>query len=188
MQFKDDKDDFFDGPDIQEVPKQPKAPQLKPEDPDYWEQTESEFEHLRPGRRWVLWAWIAGAGVIVGLAIACYLWFFSPYVTESTQYGYVENIERRGSVFKTYEGIVIPYKEIMDTTRVYREDFVFSVTDPAVAVALKKLQYANLPVRMEYKRYHSTLPWRGESRVIVVRADTADPAKILPPEFAPKLD
>ena len=37
MQFKDDKDDFFDGPDIQEVPKQPKAPQLKPEDPDYWD-------------------------------------------------------------------------------------------------------------------------------------------------------
>lgn len=32
MNFNDDKDDFFDGPDIQEVPKTPKAPLLKPED------------------------------------------------------------------------------------------------------------------------------------------------------------
>lgn len=185
MIFKDDKNDYFDGPDIQDEPRKPKAPELKPEDPDYWEQSESEFEHLRPRRPWVLWGYIALAGIAIGLAVGVYLRYFSPYVSEATQYGYVEEIEKRGTVFNTYEGILIPYKEIMDTTRVYRNDFVFSVTDPSVAVALRRLQYANLPVRVEYKRFHATLPWRGESRIVVVRADTADPAKILPPEFTP---
>ena len=188
MVIKDDKDDFFDGPDIEEVPKQPKAPVLKPEDPDYWEQDESEFEHLRPQRKgWAFKAWMAAAVVVAGVVIFAYFRYFSPYVSEATQYGYVENIEKRGTVFKTYEGIILPYKELMDTTRVYREDFKFSVKDPDVAVRLRRLQYANLPVRVQYKKYHASLPWRGESRIIVIKADTADPAKILPPEFAPLL-
>lgn len=188
MNFNDDKDDFFDGPDIPETPPAPKMPELKPEDPDYWEQDESEFEHLMPKRSsWHLWVWIAVAGVVIGLFVAVYLRYFSPYVSEATQYGYVEDIEKRGTVFQTYEGVILPYKELMDTTRVYREDFKFSVKDPQVATLLRRMQYANLPVRVEYKRYHASLPWRGESKIIVVAADTADPAKILPPEFSPSL-
>ena len=123
----------------------------------------------------------------VAAFIAVYLWFFSPFVTEAVQYGYVEDIEKRGEVFKTYEGTILPYKELMDTTRVYRKDFVFSVKDPAVAVELRRLQYANPPARVEYEKYHGSLPWRGESRIMVVRVDTADPAKILPPEFSPDI-
>ena len=188
MNFNDDKDDFFDGPDIQEVPKTPKAPLLKPEDPDYWEQDEPEFEHLLPPRRnTTIWLCVAAAVLAVSAFIAVYLWFLSPLVTESVQYGYLEDIEKRGEVFKTYEGTILPYKELMDTTRVYRKDFVFSVKDPAVAVELRRLQYANLPARVEYEKYHGSLPWRGESRIMVVRVDTADPAKILPPEFAPDI-
>ena len=123
MNFNDDKDDFFDGPDIQEVPKTPKAPLLKPEDPDYWEQDEPEFEHLLPPRRnTTIWLCVAAAVLAVAAFIAVYLWFFSPFVTEAVQYGYVEDIEKRGEVFKTYEGTILPYKELMDTTRVYRKD------------------------------------------------------------------
>ena len=69
MNLKDDKEDFFDGPDIPEIPKQPKMPELKPEDPDYWEQPESEFEHLKPKRKdWRMWAGVALAGVVIGVA------------------------------------------------------------------------------------------------------------------------
>jgi len=188
MILKDDKDDYFDGPDIQDVPKPEKTPELKPEDPDYWEQTEPEFEHLRPRNRWVLWMWGALAIMAVLIITSVYLRYFSPYVAEATQYGYVEEIEKRGTVFSTYEGVLLPYKELMDTTRQYGRDFVFSVTDPAVAVELRRLQYANIPVRVGYRKYHAALPWRGESPIIVERVDTADPAKILPPEFSPKFD
>ncbi len=188
MTLKDDKDDFFDGPDIQEMPEAPGMPDLKPEDPDYWEQDESEFAHLLPQENgWKLWAWVAVAVIVTGIVVAAYLRYFSPFVSEAIQYGYVENIEKRGDIFKTYEGVILPYKELMDTTRVYRGDFVFSVKDPKVATMLLRMQYANLPVRVEYKRYHASLPWRGDSRIIVVAADTADPARILPPEFAPDL-
>lgn len=185
MMFNDDKNDFFDGPDIQDEPKKSNAPKLKPEDPDYWEETESEFEHLRPRKKTGFWIMIAACGVAIGILIAMYVYFFTPYVSEATQYGYVDDIQHRGDVFKTYEGVLIPYKEKNDTTRIYPGDILFSVKNPKVAVTLKRLQYAGLPARVEYKRYRVSLPWRGETKMLVVNADTADPAKILPPEFTP---
>lgn len=185
MMFKDDKNDFFDGPDIQDEPKKEESPKLKPEDPDYWDQPESEFEHLRVGRTGRMWLWLVACGLCVGLLIAAYIYFFTPYVSDGMMYGYVDDIEYRGNIFKTCEGVLIPYKEKNDTTRIYPGDVLFSVKDPDVAVALRKLQYANLPARVEFKRYHLSLPWRGEAAMIVVKADTADPAKILPPEFSP---
>ena len=188
MKFEDDsKNDFFDGPDIPEVNKEPKVPVYTPDDPRYWEQPEPEFEHLSPAGRRRVWCWIAGAVVLLIIILTIYFRWFSPYVEGATQYGYVENIERRGTIFDTYEGTILPYRELMDTTRLYSRDFVFSCQNADVATTLRRLQYANLPARVVYKRYHGILPWRGDSKIIVVRADTADPAKILPPEFLPKL-
>ncbi len=185
MIFNDDKNDFFDGPDIQEESQKTKGPKLKPEDPDYWEESESEFEHLRLRKNTKFWLIVAAAGVGICLLVALYIYLFTPYVSDGMQYGYVDDIQNRGDVFKTYEGILIPYKEKNDTTRIYPGDVLFSVKDPDVAVSLKRLQYANLPVRVEYKRYRVSLPWRGETKMLVVKADTADPAKILPPVFTP---
>lgn len=190
MNFNDDKEDFFDEEIVkEEVEKKVKAPEYSPEDPRYWEQPESEFEHLKPldprtRNHW--WVWLVAAGVVIILFMVCYFRYFHPYIEESTQYGYVENIERRGMLFKTYEGIILPYKDIMDTTRVYREDFVFTAV-PEVAAKLRRMQYANMPVRVVYKKYHATLPWRGDSRIVITRVDSVDPAKILPPEFKPEI-
>ncbi|MDE6339272.1 MAG: hypothetical protein K2K97_05740 [Muribaculaceae bacterium] len=186
MNFNDDSEDFFDNSEITEMPQKPKQPELKPEDPDYWEQTEPEFEHLRPNRTWVLWCWCAMVVICIALIIVAYFRYFSPYVSEATQYGYVDTLEKRGNFFNTYEGTIIPYKEIMDTTRIYKGDFVFSVKDAKLATQLRKMQYANIPVRVQYRKYHASVPWRGESRIIVFHVDTADPAKILPPDFAPR--
>lgn len=188
MKFNDDKEDFFDQ-EIVKPEKPVKQPELQPENPDYWEQPESEFEHLIPIdiRHRSLWKWyLAGAVVLIGVIVFIYLRYFSPYVEESVQYGYVENIEHRGTVFKTYEGVMLPYKNIMDTTRVYREDFVFTA-DPKVAATLRRMQFANQPVRVEYKKYHATLPWRGESKVVVVKVDSVSHSQILPPEYRPNL-
>lgn len=182
-----DTNDFFDGPEIQEPEKKEKEPALTPDDPLYWEQ-ESEWDHLQlvhaPGQRQrrylILWS-VGGVLALVAI-LALYFRYFSPYIEEATQYGYVENIEHRGTLFKTYEGVLLPYKELHDTTRVYDEDFVFTAKNEHVASDLARLQKGCLPARVEYRRYHGTLPWRGEAKNIIVKVDTADPRKILPPE------
>ena len=97
--------------------------------------------------------------------------------------GYVESIERRGTVFKTYEGVLLPYKELLDTTRVYRRDFIFTAADEKGAVALKRAMYLGRPVRVSYKQYHAIVPWRGSSKIVVTAVDSVDPNTILPPEY-----
>ncbi len=180
-----DKHDYFDGPDIPEPEEQPKKPVYLPDDPDYWEE-ESEWEHLKPKRKWKLWLWLGCILVLIALICAVWLRFLNPYVEDASQVGYVEHIERRGTIFKTFEGVLLPYKELIDTTRVYRRDFVFTAADEATAVRLKQAMIEARPVRVTYKQYHATLPWRGASKTIVTAVDSVDPAKILPPEFRPR--
>ena len=38
-------------------------------------------------------AWTAAAVVIAGLVVGFYLRFFSPYVDDAVEYGYIEHIE-----------------------------------------------------------------------------------------------
>lgn len=187
MAYDEDKDVFDNEREEEELPKQKEVkPHYKPDDPAYWEQEESEWDHLRHRSRIPFWLWIICALVVVGLVIGCWIRFFSPYVEDATQYGYVENIEKRGMIFKTYEGTLIPYKELMDTTRLYNRDFVFSVADAQTAATLKQAMYKAKPIRVGYKKYYATVPWRGASKIIVTSADTVNPNQILPPEFAPK--
>lgn len=183
----DDASDFFSGPDLPDPPKKkPKAPALKPDDPDYWDREESEWEHLLPRRSTLpLWMWLAASVIIIVLCIAFYLRFFSPYREAATQYGYIEQIETRGTIFKTIEGILLPYKNLMDTTRVYDHDFIFTVKDKKVAATIYSAMTTNKPVRVTYKEYSATVPWRGESKVIVTDAVPVDPANILPPDRRP---
>ncbi len=180
-----EKNDFFDGPDIpEEAPaEEPKKPSYRPDDPAYWDEEESEWEHLKPRSNGRLWMWLGITFVVCALLIGIWLRYFSPYVEDATQYGYVEHIEYRGTVFHTYEGVLIPYKELMDTTRIYTRDFIFSAENDSVAKELKRAMLSARPVRVEYRKYHATLPWRGSSKTIITRVDSADPEKILPPEF-----
>lgn len=184
---EEDKRDLFDNDKPEETTQEEeKKRHYDREDPEYWEQEESEWDHLKTRTRVPNWVWIAGVVVILGLVAGCWIRFFSPYVEDATQYGYVENIEKRGMIFKTYEGTLIPYKELMDTTRIYNRDFVFSVGNQKAAATMKQALYDSKPVRVSYKKYYATVPWRGASKIVVTDADTVNPSKILPPEFAPK--
>lgn len=186
MNLNDDNEDFFDSESMpeEEIKQKPAPkPSLSPDDPDYWESPESDWEHLRPARDRRTWIWIAIFALVTGFFIGLYIHFFTPYVDEAVQYGYVESVQKKGSVFKTFEGVILPYKEIHDTTRVYKEDFVFTAADAHVAAILKRMEYARTPVRVAYKVYRVALPWRGDSKVVVIQADPVDPNKILPPEF-----
>ena len=186
MAYNDDKDIFDNDREDDGKVEEEKQPRFKRDEPEYWEQEESEWDHLKPRTRLPMWLWILCAIVVIGLVVGCWIRFFSPYVEDATQYGYVEGIEKRGMIFKTYEGTLIPYKELMDTTRIYNRDFVFSVKDQKTAATIKQALLDNRPVRVSYKKYYATVPWRGASKIVVTDADTVNKNKILPPEFAPK--
>lgn len=191
MNFEEDNNnDYFEsgGEPEREKPHVPKPPTYSEDDPRYWEQPEDEFEHLKPtGRtRWRIYLWIAVTGVVIGIAIAVYIRCFSPAVTGATQFGYVEQIDNQGLVFKTFEGVLLPYKSLMDTVRPYEGDFKFSTTNTDLAVKLKRLQFANRPVRVEYSIYRSAMPWRGSEKVIITRVDSVSESRILPPDRQPE--
>ncbi len=175
-----EEDDFFNTPHQPAQPKPVKQPTPSPEDPKYYD-IDDEWEHLRPSsRNWKFWLWLVAGAVVVGLGYAAWLRYFTPYSTHEVQYGYVEQIMRRGDIFKTFEGVLIPYKAINDTIVPYDGDIIFTAKNDHVAAELRRMQLANLPVRVELERYHATVPWRGESRVVIVSADTADVTKIYP--------
>lgn len=184
--FDDEDNDSFEGPSVEQKKEQEvkeKKQTLSPDNPEYWEQDEPKWEHLRVSNKNRFYLWLTGIGVLIGLCIAFYLRFCSPYIEDATAYGYVDHIEKRGTIFKTYEGTLINYKELHDTTRLYKRDFVFTAGDVDIASKLKRMQIEGKPVRVEYKMYHATLPWRGSSKIIITSVDSVNPRTILPPEF-----
>ena len=188
---EEDDGDFFDGPDFLEDEKKEKKPQepvYSPDTPDYWEQDEPKFEHLKFSRKGTFYVILTSFAVLLGLIIAFYLRFCSPYIDGAVAYGYVDHIERRGTVFKTYEGTLINYKDLHDTTRLYKRDFVFTASNKGVATALKYKQQEGKPVKVDYKVYHATLPWRGASKIVITGVSDVDPKTILPPEFRNSTD
>jgi hypothetical protein len=70
----------------------------------------------------------------------------------------------------------------MDTTRVYERDFIFTAKNEAIAIQLKKYMEANQPVKIEYKEYQTSVPWRGDSKIIVIGVDSINKDLILPPD------
>ncbi|MDE6786116.1 MAG: hypothetical protein K2J46_03630, partial [Muribaculaceae bacterium] len=92
-------------------------------------------------------------------------------------------MERRGSLIKTFEGSMIPYKELGDPNPLYFQEVRFSVASDSLAAVMKRMMLGCVPVRVEYELYHAPLPWKGEEKMIILKADTADPRKILPPEY-----
>lgn len=176
----DDKEGFYDS--FEEEVEKPKEPVYKPDDPRYWDKEPDPWEHLRPSRFKKM--------IILGCAIvllALFVWLscrlvFGPAVDDAVQYGYVDHVEQRGAIFKTYEGNLLPYKNLHDTTRAYDADFVFSASEP-IGRVLRSYQNSGKPLRVEYRTYRYALPWQGESRTVIVRVDTVHPDSILPAAY-----
>lgn len=89
-------------------------------------------------------------------------WRFYFIVAEGTQAGTLNIIQKKGIMFKTYEGKIIlsGFK-----ANVQSNEFSFSVTNPGVAAEL--LQVSGREVNLHYKQYFGSLPWRGMQNFIV---------------------
>ncbi len=181
----DGSPDFFNDNNIpQDTMRKKREPRLSPDDPKYWEIDRKPWQ-VRRRVNWGLLSACLVALIVIGTCIGFYVRFFVPYADDCTEYGYIESIEERGVVFKTYEGVLISYKALMDSTREYKRDFIFSTPNSQLGKVIATQARNGKPVMLKYKRYNATVPWRGETKTLVISVDTIDPRKILPPDVNP---
>ncbi len=105
--------------------------------------------------------WSVTAIIIVILLVFCY-WRFYFVLADGTQAGTLNIFQKKGILFKTYEGKIIlsGFKE-----NVQSNEFSFSVIKEDVAQQLLKI--SGREVNVHYKQYFGSLPWRGMQKYIV---------------------
>lgn len=105
--------------------------------------------------------WSVSAILVVALAVFFY-WRFYFVLAEGTQAGTLNIFQKKGILFKTYEG-----KIILSGFRanVQSNEFSFSVTREDVAAELLKI--SGKEVNVHYRQYFGALPWRGMQQYIV---------------------
>ncbi len=105
--------------------------------------------------------WSISAILVVLLLIFGY-WRFYFILAEGTQAGTLNIFQKKGILFKTYEGKIIlsGFK-----ANVQSNEFSFSVTNENVAEQLLKV--SGREVNVHYKQYFGSLPWRGMQKYIV---------------------
>jgi hypothetical protein len=97
----------------------------------------------------------------ISLIIFCYVRFEYIYA-KGTKAGVLNTFQKKGYVFKTWEGIII---QSGFKANIQSNEFVFSVTDESVAAILEK--NSGREINLHYIRYFGILPWRGMSNYIV---------------------
>ena len=183
---EDDREDsdYFDCDDGPAPANKPKTPKLDPEDPDYWiEEDESPISSFiqKTNMKWKWWLALS-LTLIVGMLVG-WICFLRPHTDQAVKYGYIINMERRGSLIKTFEGTMIPYKELGSPHPLQFHKVGFSVESDSLAAVMKRMMLRCVPVRVEYKEYRLPLMWKGENTMVIIKADSIDPRKILPPEY-----
>ena len=119
----------------------------------------------RPRRRHRRWVWWTIA-ILLGVTAACvWIRWFNPYAEDSRIKGYVLRVEKRGVIFKTYEGEIISESSVAD--RSFKTDLRLSVPDDSLGRVLQSYQGSGIPVELVTERYYATLPWRGEEKTVL---------------------
>ena len=106
--------------------------------------------------------------MIAVLILAGFIFFKFCFVyAEGVNEGDINYFQKEGFLFKTYEGKMIQtgLKNTKVQGSIQSNEFKFSVVDEHVAKQLN--DGANTGVKLHWKRYLGTLPWRGNSQFIV---------------------
>ena len=110
-------------------------------------------------KRKIIWTFFTV--IIVALVVFIY-WRYYFVFAEGTKAGQLNTFQRKGMLFKTYEGKII---QSGFRANVQSNEFDFSVTDERIAQQL--LNSSGREVELHYKRYFGSLPWRGMQGYIV---------------------
>ncbi len=122
---------------------------------------------------------ITWSSVLAVLVLAGYIFFKFCFVySEGVNEGDINYFQKEGFIFKTYEGKMIQtgLKNTKVQDSIQSNEFKFSVVDEHVAKQLN--DGANTGVKLHWKRYLGTLPWRGNSQYIVDSVYTAVPVNV----------
>ena len=87
---------------------------------------------------------------------------------EGVKAGQINYVEKKGYIFKTYEGKVIQsgFKSSKSgNSTIQNYEFRFSIENSDVADSL--MRCSGKEVELHYKEYFAPLPWRGYSEFIV---------------------
>lgn len=110
---------------------------------------------------------ICSAVVLVALAAFIFFRYFF-VLGVGTKAGELNQLVYKGWLWKTYEGrlILTGYKSDAKTGKgIQSNEFNFSVVDEDVAREL--MDNTGKQVRLRYKEYKGTLPWRGMQKYVV---------------------
>ena len=99
---------------------------------------------------------------IVTIAVIAFYARFYFVFAEGTKAGQLNTFQRKGYVFKTYEGILI---QSGFKANIQSNEFEFSVVNPSVAQKL--LENAGKDMELHYQHYFGSLPWRGNTNYVV---------------------
>ena len=104
--------------------------------------------------------------LVLGLAIFVFFKFFFVY-SEGTNEGDINYFQREGFIFKTYEGKMIQtgYDSHNTSATIQSNEFKFSVVDNRIAEQIDS--NSSRQIKLHWKRYLGTLPWRGNSQYVV---------------------
>lgn len=117
-----------------------------------------------PVRRFFTWLLVI---LIIAAGVAFYVRYFVPHTTDTRITGFVTNVEKRGIIFKTFEGEMVSESRIADPSQVYQRDVYFSIPDDSTGRVVQSFQGTGRPVVITVKKYYGTLPWRGASKVVL---------------------
>jgi len=121
---------------------------------------------------------VTWTSAIIVLGLAAFIFFKFCFVyAEGVNEGDINYFQKEGFIFKTYEGKMIQtgLKNTHQQGTIQSNEFKFSVVDEHVAAKLDAGQ--NTGVKLHWKRYLGTLPWRGNSQFIVDSVYVAKPQK-----------
>jgi hypothetical protein len=119
--------------------------------------------------------------VIVGVWFA---WHFYWVLGEGVKAGQLNYFNKKGYVFKTYEGKLIQAGfQGGQSGSVQSNEFRFSVANESVANKL--MSNSGKEFELHYKEYMGALPWRGTSEFVVDSIYSIRDARILPTPYTP---
>ena len=104
--------------------------------------------------------------LLIGLGLFVFFKFFFVY-SEGTNEGDINYFQCEGFIFKTYEGKMIQtgYNSHNTSATIQSNEFKFSVVDERVAQQIDN--NSSRQIKLHWKRYLGTLPWRGNSQFVV---------------------